>query len=131
MRIIEPIRKKQPLVHVYFDSRQIHLNPPSVKMLGLKSGDNILFGHDDDNEEIFYLIKTKKGLGFEVALYNKNGSTKSEKITHLKCHSVEFVRLLIETFKVTSKNITLMISPKPILKDGLECYVLIHNSLSE
>lgn len=116
MNIILPERNITPEICVYIGSEKgkvLYMNTESVRVTGLKAGDNILFGQDEKDECIFYLFKTEKGKGF------KTQQTQSKA---LMCNCVKFAKLLIETLKPKGKKIVFTMSPKTSVVDGIEVY---------
>lgn len=123
MKIIKPIRGKSVYtasVSIYLESSRpnsIFINKLACDLMRFEDEGFLLFGQDEENEEIFYIIKTKKHMGFKYKIRGDRGAIMS---------SIEFSRLIANTFKSNDGKVRLSVSPKPIIKDGLECYVLIN-----
>jgi len=122
MRLIKPKFDRIPKLTLYLTAsknNQIYINPDAAKILKIKEGDRVLFGHDEKDETIFYILKAKTRCGFRVSLHSNSKS--------LVCCSVEFCQLLKQTFNPQKSKLELYISLKPITIDGIEAFVLLNH----
>lgn len=126
MRIIKPQYMQKAKIVIYVTetkNKEILIKPIAVEVLKLKAGDRVLFGQDEIDESVFYILKGSKNCGFKT---RKHSSSKS-----FVCNSTEFVELIKSTFKPSHGKFELEMSNKPIDKNGLEAYMLIESTSHE
>jgi hypothetical protein len=102
----------------------ISVSGEACRLLGIKSGDEVIISYDKDNKKDWFIRKGESIEGRKIIL-RPHLKNKVDKEQHLLANCSSLTNEILASLKSLNKTAVMMISKEPVECDGIKYYPII------